>query len=720
MLSGLPRLLLLVFLAACVPPATPPSLPGEPGPTPTLAFPTEEPLASLKLPAQLPPWNALDDKWGPYLSEREWGNPRESIPGQTPWEFDFERAVNTAYRFGEDGIAGISDLQQEVNFSLAFWDERQPWISERLYGLSNPQGEFGEEIREQRVFWENTPTHSYLRYEYRYPGPEPLFDIQIEYAKWDSRVLLAQIMVTDIDPRRYLQPRDPLPLHVLPEAWFHREGEVLRIDGRTFDLPYSGGHFLVQAEAEPQGWQIVANQTGRKGQIARRLLAQGRLSNRGRGNKATWDFALRLRQGDSARLRFVLVDEGDVARARSIATTIWPRFDETMAFRSQEARALYRDQVTEYQDLYQYALMNLLWNKMYYAYDGSYEERYRGRLDVHDVVLVPDKWEFPWFAAWDTAFQAGVAARADPELAKEQLRIFLSDRWQQPDGHVPCVEWALESECPPLFGWAAWEIYRLTGDRAFQAEIFPRLEAHYIYFLRSLDGDGDFLYGGGPMGMDNLPRARPSEQADSSAWMAFFARHLALIAEELGDEEKAALYEGDYDWMAQAINEALWHEEDGFYYDLIGLEGNEYVREKSYAGLIPLIAGVVPPERVPRVLAHLKNPAEFWSDYGVRSLSRSSALYAPGYGHQPHNNSNWRGPIWLPINYLLVQALQDHDPALAEQLRENLIRNVEREWRRTGHFFEYYHGETGEGLGADHQTGWTALVAALIAERWGH
>jgi mannosyl-oligosaccharide glucosidase len=220
------------------------------------------------------------------------------------------------------------------------------------------------------------------------------------------------------------------------------------------------------------------------------------------------------------------------------------------------------------------------------------------------------------------------------------------------------------------------------------------------------------------MGMDNLPRPRGPdiEQADASAWMAFFAKHLAMIAQELGYTDRVTQYQADYAAIAERINQDLWNEEDGFYYDR---DQSGQLRIKSYAGLIPLIAGVPDASRTQRVLAHLSNPEEFWSDYGIRSVSKDASIYEPGYSTSGWKNSNWRGPVWLPINYLLVQALSQQDAALAEKLRQNLVLTVEREWQATHHFFEYYHAENGQGLGADHQTGWTALVANLIREQWG-
>ncbi|MDY7042223.1 MAG: trehalase family glycosidase, partial [Chloroflexota bacterium] len=408
----------------------------------------------------------------------------------------------------------------------------------------------------------------------------------------------------------------------------------------------------------------------------------------------------------------------DYDAAHSAARRALDDFEAILALRQAEAVNLYRDDVTAHQDVYQYALMNLLWNKMYYEYDGSFEPAYRDKVNVRDVILAPDKWEFPWPAMWDTAFQTKVATLADVELAKHELRVFLSDRWQLSRGHVPNCEWMMAEETPPLFAWAAWEIYQVDGDRAFLEEMWPRLELHYDYFRQALDLDHDRLYRGGFMGLDNIPRPTGDdvEQVDTSGWMALFAQRMATIAVELDNTERAEYYQNHYEQICAQMNAQLWNEEDGFYYDR---DSGGHLREKSYVGLIPFISGAADAAQVERILTRLRNPEEFWSDYGIRSLSADSELYEPGYSKSGWKNSNWRGPVWLPINYLLVQAVAEHDPALAEELRGNLIAAVETEWQRTGHFFEYYHAETGEGLGADHQTGWTALVANLIHEKWG-
>jgi len=707
-------LLLILVVAACLP------IGSSPTPTPPQPTASAPPLPTvLPLPEVPPPWLTLDDAWGPYLAEREWGNPRQATRRGDGWSFTYEQALSTPYRFGEDGIAGITDRDLSVAFAFAFFRPGQPYLTERLYGLDNPNGQYGETILEDRVFYENTPTHSYMRYGYNYPFQADFVNAMIEYAKYDSQTMVAQVTLTG------LTDADDAPLHLVPQVWFHPNGrgassagaQVARADERTWDAVYPGGHFVVVADHAPDSWQITANQYPTRAAINAALVNEGALTNHGKGDKAAWDFEVGLVSGQAQVLRFGLAYAPDFPTARAAAWRALAEADGLLAMRQAEARSLYVDDVTAHQAVYQAALMNLLWNKMYYAYDGSYQPEWEGKVDVHDVILVPDKWEFPWPAMWDACFQAKVATLADMELAKGDLRLFLSDRWQTKTGHVPNVEWFLEGETPPLFAWAAWQIYEMDGERAFLEELFPRLEMHYAFVRRAYDLDRDNLHTGGFMGMDNIPRPGypDEEEADLSGWAAFFARDMARIADEIGQPDRADFYRVEYEQIVTQINAKLWDETTGFYYDR-NVRG--FLLEKSYAGLIPFITGVPDTAQSARIIEHLTSPAEFWTPYGIRSLSADSAIYEPGYSESGWKNSNWRGPIWLPINYLLVQRLEETHPTLADQLREALIANVEAQWQATDRFWEYYDAETGQGLGADHQTGWTALVANLIDEKY--
>ncbi|MBC7260524.1 MAG: hypothetical protein H5T63_00810, partial [Chloroflexi bacterium] len=348
-------------------------------------------------------------------------------------------------------------------------------------------------------------------------------------------------------------------------VWLRGEGDVQPLGGNGYDVAYNGGHLVVKTTTPPTSWQISSNTTGKKGDFNRAMIQNKQLTNAGEGNRAAWDIALSLQAGEARTVYLALANAASTTEAERNADATLANAHAILSARREEAEALYQDQVTEHQDVYRYALMNLLWNKMYYAYNGSFEAHWNGRVNLHDVVLVPDKWEFPWPAMWDTCFEAKVATLADIMLAKDNLLLFLSPRWQTDTGHVPNVEWSLDNETPPLFAWAAWEIYRADGDRYFLERIFPRLELHYSYCRSALDEDGDGLYTGGFMGMDNIPRPNGPdvEQADTSAWMAFFAKHMGLIAQALGYVDRAAQYESDYAALVQHINRELWNEEDG-------------------------------------------------------------------------------------------------------------------------------------------------------------
>jgi hypothetical protein len=680
--------------------------------TPTASTPTSAASVAQDPPAEPLPWDELDDLWGPYLAEREWGNPREATRRGDGWSFTYEKALATPYRFGDDGIAGITDQNLSVAFSFAFFRSDRAYLTERLYGVDGPTGEYGEDIREDRVFHENTPSHSYMRYSYNYPYGADAVNTMIEYAKYDSRTIVAAVTVTG------LEDAAAAPFHVVPEVWFHTGGQVVRVDPMVWDAILADGHFVVVADRVPSGWQITQNDYPQRAVINAEFVNDGGLSNRGAGNKAAWDFVFELAPGQEEVLRLGIASSSGTAAARSAAEQALETADDLLAMRRREAQNLYRDDVTEHQDLYQAALMNFLWNKMYYAYDGSFQPEWKGKVDLHDVIMVPDKWEFPWPAMWDTCFQAEVATLADVELAKRDIRLFLSDRWQTETGHVPNVEWMMEGETPPLFAWASWQVHEVEGDLDFLAELFPRLEMHYAFVRRAYDLDNDSLHTGGFMGMDNIPRPGPpdEEQADLSGWVAFFARDMARIASAIDLTQRADFYLAEYDLIRQQVNRQLWDGETGFYYDR---NADGFLREKSYAGLVPFIAGVSDEDKTERIIRHLTNAEEFWTPYGIRSLSADSAIYEPGHSSTGWKNSNWRGPIWMPLNYLLVKRLEETHPEVGYQLRENLIANVEAQWRATGRFWEYYHAETGDGLGADHQTGWTALVANLVHEGWG-
>jgi hypothetical protein len=667
-----------------------------------------EPRPEGGLATRLPPASELDRRWGTYLSEREWGTPREAL-GADGWGLSWRGAIDTDYRYSDDGIAGITDSANEFRFGWAFWDGSQPHVSERLYGANSPQGEAGEQIIDDRVFHENTPSHAYSRLSYRYPPlagngsrtAQRAFEIELESAKLDSQRLVMSATVTN----NSAQTRE---LDVVFKAWLAPLMEVEPIDG---GLLLRGGETVVAVVGSaPTSWQISAA----KDALDLNLRA-GALAGDEGGHIGALAYHLAIEAEATRTLRFALVETPADEAAVTAARSTLDQAAAVVAARQAEARRLFIGDVAQHGPLYQQALMSLLWNESFYRWDGAsgLSPEWAGRVDARDVLIVPDKWEFPWPASWDSAFHALTASLIDPELAAAQLRLLLSERWQQPDGHIPCSEWVMAQECPPIFAWAAWRIYQVSRDRTFLTDVYPALQRHYDYWWQAHGVEGA-LFHAGFLGMDNLPRSARRAQADASAWMAFFARDMARIASELHDGPASERYWTDRGRIQDAINEQLWDEETGFYYDL-GRDGG-FVRHKSYSGLVPLIAGVVPAGRIPAILAALHDEAQLLSPAGIRSLSADSPLYLPATAGQGIN-SNWRGPVWVPLNYLLIEALAEVDPSFADDLRGRLVGAVERDWQASGRFHEFFDGDTGAGLGADAQS-WTMVVANLIAEGW--
>ena len=681
-----------------------------PAPTPTPAV------------AELVPADELDRRWGTYLSEREWGTPREAIDGDG-WALDWERAIGAEYHYSDDGIAGVTDSANEFRLGWAFWDGVEDQVTERFYGLTNPRGRAGEQIVDDRVFKENGPTHAYAHMTYTYPREKGYFTIELESARIDqaTMTLVASVTNTSSEPRT---------LDVVFKGWMAGGATVDPIDN---GLLLRGASSVVAVVGQPPSeWQITSSPAALDTN-----LRSGELVDDQGGHIGALAYRLELPAGGQGVIRIGAAEAslvtpvgaiaaGDAtseaateaeARAVADAQSALADSDATMAARHSESLGLFAGRVTEHEDLYRAALTSMMWSESYYEWDGttSVNPAWAGRIDAHDVLLMPDKWEYPWPASWDTAFQAVAASLADPVVAQDQLRFMLSDRWQQPDGHIPCAEWVMDVECPPVFAWAAARVYEVSHDRAFLEEVYPGLQANYQYWWDH-NQVGDALFSGGFLGMDNLVRAgTPQPQADATGWMAFFARDMAGIASELGDSATSERYWMERGRIQEALNASLWDEETGFYYDLAITGG--FIAHKSYSGLVPLIAGVVPEERLPRLLDALRSSGEFLSPGGVRSLSAESVLYKPATAGKGVN-SNWLGPVWMPMNYLIIQALYDVDEALAADVRARVVGNIESDWQATSRFHEFFDGDTGEGLGADFQTGWTALVANLIQEGW--
>ncbi len=856
-------------------------------------------------------------RWGPYLSERQWGTVREDYSADgTCWDYlTHDHARSRAYRWGEDGLLGITDRQGRLCFALALWNGRDPILKERLFGLTGPEGNHGEDVKELYYYLDATPTSSYLKALYKYPqaafpycqlveetrrrsrrDPEfelldtgvfdgnRYFDVVAEYAKASPDDVLIQLTVTNRGP-------DPATLHLLPTLWFRNtwswgrtgegywpRGRITRRDDASLSAAHASlGTFRLAIEP-PAGhpapallftenesnfsrlWGTPDPSPYVKDAFHRHLVAgeAGAVNPAGTGSKAAANFQLALAAGGEAVVRLRLSADAEAPR-----TPFDGNFAETFAMRRAEADAFHATLVASGATdaelrVARQASAGLFWTKQFYGYsvaawlDGDPGQppppaaRKTGRnadwrhLYNRDIISVPDAWEYPWYAAWDLAFHTVVFARADPHFAKEQLVLFLREWFMHPNGQLPAYEFAFGDVNPPVHAWAAWRVYKMTAargerDTMFLARVFQKCILNFTWWVNRKDVEGNNLFGGGFLGLDNIgvfDRSRPLrnganlEQADGTAWMAFYCGTLLSMALELSHEypaceDMASKFFEHFVAIADAMNElggtGLWNDEDGFYYDQLHADGrNLPLRIRSLVGLIPLIAVEVLEQdtldrlpafskrmrwflenrsdlayqiacmqqsdgrrllaiparaRLERLLRYLLDENEFLSPWGIRSLSRIHASqpfecvfeeqnlgvsYMPGestigiFG----GNSNWRGPVWFPLNYLLVEALERYhhfygDDLLVElptgsgrrvtlleaarEIRRRLAslflpdaagrrpcHGDERRYADDPHFrelvllYEYFHGDTGRGCGASHQTGWTSLVVQCI------
>ncbi len=854
-------------------------------------------------------------RWGPYLSARQWGTVREDYsPDGTAWTyFPHDQARSRAYRWSEDGLLGISDDKGLLCFALALLNEADPILKERLFGLTNQEGNHGEDVKEYYYYLDNTPTHSYMKALYKYPqraypydqliqgnrrsrelpeyelldtgvfDDDRYFDVQIEYAKAAPDDILVRITATNRGPAL-------APLHLLPTLWFRntwawgREPArpALRLMGPRlvqarhaalgeYWLTCDGAPTLVFTENETNGhrlWGLPAISPFVKDWLDS-VVVHGATAPAApdTGTKVAAWYRLAIPSGASQTVMLRLSAQQPTAPFDSAAALFVTRQAEADAF----YQAYGGDQLAaDERNVQRQAFAGLLWSKQYYHYNVRQwlegdpgqppppAQRRYGRncrwdhLDASDVIAMPDTWEYPWFAAWDLAFHCVTLALIDPHFAKEQLSVFGRPWYQHPDGAMPAYEWAFGDVNPPVHAWAAWRTYkierRITGqaDRAFLQRVFLQLLLTFNWWVNRKDPDGRNVFQGGFLGLDNigvfdrsapLPTGGFLEQPDGTAWMGMFSLDMLAIALELAREEScfedlAVKFFEHFVHIAGALNDiggtgtSLWNEEDGFYYDVLRLPDGTArpLRVRSLVGLIPLLAvatiepdvvaalpqfraamewflaerpelaclvadwdrpgaggrhllALCTPERVQRVAKHLFDPAEFWSDHGIRSLSRYhlahpyvftvngvdySVDYEPAESTSGRfgGNSNWRGPVWFPINFLMVEALQRFHHYLgpgvtiecptgsgnqltlwevAAELQRRLISIFLRDsggrrpvfgpyerlqtdplWRDYLLFHEYFHGDTGQGLGASHQTGWTALVAKLIEQHAAH
>jgi hypothetical protein len=863
-------------------------------------------------------------RWGPYLSERQWGTVREDYsPDGSCWDyFPHDHARSRAYRWGEDGLLGITDRQCRMCFALGLWNGKDPILKERLFGLTGPEGNHGEDVKECYFYLESTPTHSYLKALYKYPQCEfpytrlveenrrrgkhageleladtgvfdgdRYFDIVAEYAKASPDDIVIRITAAN-------RGAEPASLDLLPTLWFRNSWSWGRNGDVYGDKPMLQGEEHILAEHATLGrfrlfaapGQIRAGDTNC--QIVPDLLFTDNETNsyklygvegspyakdafhdyliagrhdavnpQRRGTKAAYHYRLSIPARSSATVLLRLVAEAEVA-ADPFAGA-----EETLGQRRQEAEEylaarIPADLTPNERQIMQQGYAGLLWSKQFYGYvvgdwlDGDPAqpppppERRRGRnhdwphVYNRDVISMPDKWEYPWYAAWDLAFHMIPFAHVDPQFAKDQLVLFLREWYMHPNGQIPAYEFALSDVNPPVHAWAAWRVYKMTGaqgarDRLFLSRVFQKLLLNFTWWVNRKDAHGRNLFSGGFLGLDNigvfdrsqaLPTGGHLEQADGTAWMAFYCATMLSMALELARdnpacEDLASKFFEHFVAISDAMNElggdGLWDEHDGFYYDQLHAGGDHVpLKVRSLVGLLPLIAvevlegdaidrlpgfskrlqwflknrpelarrnaymekarhgdhdhrllAIPSRERLTRVLRYMLDENEFLSPYGIRSVSKFHQHspyifhaagqeyrvdYVPGESNTSlfGGNSNWRGPIWFPINYLLIEALERYHhfygdsvqvecptgsgrrmnlgqvaSEIAARLTRIFLPNengqrpchgedaryaVDPHWRDLVLFHEYFHGDSGRGLGASHQTGWTALVMRCI------
>ena len=874
-------------------------------------------------------------RWGPYLSERQWGTVREdySDGGNDTWSyFPHDHARSRAYRWGEDGLLGICDRKGRLCFSLALWNGRDPILKERLFGVTGPEGNHGEDVKEYYYYLDSTPTHSYMRALYKYPQgrfpyedlvtenrrrnrSEPefelyetgvfeqsrYFDVEAEYAKAGPNDILIRLNITNRGPQ-------PAVLHLLPQLFFRNgwtwnctdEGCTVRPSMRLIGDVVKTYHetlhefwFACDSMNTPDNWTWLftdneTNTNRHPGMPSESeyfkdafhdYVVEGEVGSVNDGQSGTKCAAYGIDlippgATKTVRLRLAHVDEpiikenckGQIERFSTQA--FGSAFDSVFDQRTSEADEFYFTRIPESvpecrRDVMRQAYAGLLWTKQFYHYvvntwlDGdpngvpSSHSRKSGRnsewrhLFNRDVISMPDKWEYPWYAAWDLAFHMVPMAHLDPQFAKDQMILFLREWYMHPSGQIPAYEWHLDDVNPPVHAWGVWQVYQASGpegdrDKVFLARAFQKLLLNFTWWVNRKDPRGKNIFSGGFLGLDNIgvfDRSKPLpqghlEQADGTAWMAFYCGTMLRIAIELADQNEAycdmaSKFFEHYVAIAEAMNTmdgtGLWDEADGFYFDHLYIDGQSIpIRVRSLVGLLPLMTGVILEEstinrlhgfkrrmqwfldsredlsthmtyltgegpdtetitrrllaipsedRFRQLLSVMLDESEFLSPFGIRSLSaahskqpfvfdfggeRHEVCYVPGESDSAMfgGNSNWRGPIWFPMNYLLIESLKQyhafygdgfrvecptgsgHWMTLAEVAKEIEDRCIsifecdpngarpahgqesryrdDPDWQNLILFYEYFHADSGRGLGAAHQTGWTALVASMI------
>jgi hypothetical protein len=884
-------------------------------------------------------------RWGPYLSERQWGTVREDYSaGGDSWnDLPHDHARSRAYRWGEDGLLGICDRQCRLCFGLALWNGADPILKERLFGLTGPQGNHGEDVKEYYYYLDSTPTHSYLRGLYKYPhqaypyerlvtenrhrgkdlsefelidtgvfSENRYFDVTAEYAKGGPDDILIRITVTNHGP-------DQAELHLLPTLWFRNtwswqcehegceEQPSLRqvADGcveanhptlgkfhwhidHAPQASDSGSSESTRSESEGESSQgnfaplwFTENETNHhrlhgkpnptpvKDAFHEHLISgrDGVLSDRQQGTKAAAHFHLRIESGKSRQV-LLRLRSADLPETEIFGESFRQEFQR----RIEEADQFYAERLpaglTEDQRLVaRQAYAGLFWTKQFYhyavaewlqgdpAFPPSPPERRNGRnkdwphLFNRDILSMPDKWEYPWYAAWDLAFHMLPFAHVDPQFAKEQLVLLLREWYMHPNGQIPAYEFCFSDVNPPVHAWACWRVYKIAAargerDQHFLKRVFQKLIINFTWWVNRKDVHGKHIFSGGFLGLDNigifdrskpLPTGGHLEQADGTAWMAFYSATMLSMAIELAKsdsayEDVASKFFEHFVAIVDAMNclagSGLWNEDDGFYYDVLQNNGAAHpLKIRSMVGILPLCAveileeddiqrlggfrkrlnwflqhrqdlarhiayldpdphqpdaqhghkllAVPSRERLIRMLHYILDENEFLSPFGIRSMSKVHlehpyTFWAGGEEHRVSyspgestsylfgGNSNWRGPVWLPVNYLIVESLEKyhyfygdslkvecptgsgHWMTLGEVAREisrrltrlflrdssghrpchgrELLYRDDPRWQDLVLFHEYFHGDDGHGLGASHQTGWTALVTRLLED----
>ena len=857
-------------------------------------------------------WNSPWRLWGPYLSERQWGTVREDYsPNGDAWNyFTHDQARSRAYHWGEDGLAGFSDIKQRLCFALALWNGKDPILKERLFGLSNSEGNHGEDVKEYYFYLDSTPTHSYMKWLYKYPQrafpyddlvntnakrsrTEPeyelihtgvfdddrYFDVTVEYAKSSPEECFVLITVANRGP-------DAATIHLLPSLWFRntwnwwpgtdkpRLAAAKDTSGASVVaaahpelgerwLYCDGAPPLLFTENDTNGERVFNTPSAgpyvKDAFHAYLVHGQANAVNPANvGTKAAAHYRLEVGAKQSVTVRLLLTDTPSPSEPFAV-------FDKTLEARRAEADEFYRTCTPASADadtanVMRQAFGGLFWTKQYYFFDINmwlrehgvkpFDEPDGGRnrhwfhMFNDDVISMPDKWEYPWYAAWDLAFHTVAFAAVDPDFAKHQLNLMLKARYIHTNGQLPAYEWNFGDVNPPVHAWATVFQYRIeqaqrgAGDVEFLKRSFGKLLMNFTWWVNRKDRYGKSVFEGGFLGLDNigvfdrsseLPTGGHLEQADGTAWMAMFCLNMLEMAVEIAAhdptyDDLAYKFSEHFLWIGAALNkpgdDGMWDEEDGFYYDVLQLPDGSATRLKvrSLVGLLPLcattviepwqrdrvsavgralkmrfgqipelrdgvhpggmeqnrdgrsIAAVVNPGRLRRILARVLDENEFFGPYGIRSISKFHeahpyVFHAGGksyeVGYQPAEsdsgmfggNSNWRGPVWFPVNILLVRALLQFHAyhgddfrvecptgsgrmmnllEVAKELSDRLQRTFLRDgsgrrpvfggtekfqqdehWRDCIPFHEYFHGDNGAGIGASHQTGWTALTAVL-------